>query len=149
MRQQLIYSVFVRNHTKAGTFQALEADLPRIKALGTDYVWLLPIHPIGVTKRKGDLGSPYAIKDYRAINPEYGSMADFEHLVDAIHAQGMKVMLDVVYNHTSLTVFSQPVIRNGSIRMRMVHCATRSAIGPMWPISIIANTTYGRTRSTR
>ncbi|MHA3066756.1 alpha-amylase family glycosyl hydrolase [Lacticaseibacillus saniviri] len=101
VRQQLIYSVFVRNHTKAGTFQALEADLPRIKALGTDYVWLLPIHPIGVAKRKGDLGSPYAIKDYRAINPEYGSMADFEHLVDAIHAQGMKVMLDVVYNHTS------------------------------------------------
>lgn len=64
---QTIYSVFVRNHTKEGTFRALEGDLPRIRSLGTDIVWLMPIHPIGEVGRKGTLGSPYAIRDYRAI----------------------------------------------------------------------------------
>lgn len=98
---QTIYSVFVRNHTKEGTFRALEGDLPRIRSLGTDIVWLMPIHPIGEVGRKGTLGSPYAIRDYRAINPEYGTMADFTHLVNAIHQQGMKCIIDVVYNHTS------------------------------------------------
>ena len=101
LRNAVIYSVYVRNHTQEGTFRALEADLPRIRALGTDIVWLMPIHPIGVEGKKGSLGCPYANRDYRDVNPEYGTMDDFRHLVDAIHAQGMKCIIDVVYNHTS------------------------------------------------
>lgn len=101
LRNQLIYSVYVRNHTEEGTFAALERDLERIKELGTDIIWLMPIHPIGVKGKKGSLGCPYAIADYRGINPAYGTMDDFVHLVDEIHKKGMKCMIDVVYNHTS------------------------------------------------
>jgi len=101
LMHKLIYSVFVRNHTPEGTFRALEGDLDRLRVLGTDIVWLMPIHPIGEEGRKGTLGSPYAIRDYRGINPEYGTMEDFRHLVDAIHDRGMKCIIDVVYNHTS------------------------------------------------
>ena len=101
LRNQVIYSVFVRNYSPEGTFRALEKDLGRIRALGADIVWLMPIHPIGVKNRKGTLGSPYAIRDYRKVNPEYGTMEDFRSLTEAIHALGMKCMIDVVYNHTS------------------------------------------------
>lgn len=81
--------------------QRVERDLDRIKALGVDIIWFLPIYPIGTQKRKGTLGSPYAIENYREINPELGTMEDFRRLNDAIHANGMKSMLDIVYNHTS------------------------------------------------
>ena len=101
LRNAVMYSVYVRNHTAEGTFRALEADLPRIRALGTDILWLMPVHPIGVEGKKGSLGCPYANRDYRDVNPEYGTMDDFRHLVDAIHEQGMKCIIDVVYNHTS------------------------------------------------
>ena len=101
LQQQIIYSVFVRNHTEEGTFRAVIPDLPRIRALGADFIWLMPVHPIGEKERKGTLGSPYAISDYRAVNPEYGTLDDFRALVDAIHANGMRCMIDVVYNHTS------------------------------------------------
>ena len=101
LQHKLIYSVFVRNHTPEGTFRALEDDLDRLRALGTDIVWLMPIHPIGKEGRKGTLGSPYAISDYRAVNPEYGTEEDLRHLVDAIHQRGMQCIIDVVYNHTS------------------------------------------------
>lgn len=101
LRRQLMYSVFVRNHTQEGTFRALESDLDRIAALGTDIIWLMPIHPIGKVARKGELGSPYAISDYRGINPEYGTKDDLIHLVGEIHARGMKCIIDVVYNHTA------------------------------------------------
>ena len=67
LREKVIYSIFVRNHTKEGTFQALEGDLDRLAALGTDIIWLMPIHPIGEAGRKGTLGSPYAIRDFRGI----------------------------------------------------------------------------------
>ena len=100
-RNQVIYSVFVRCHTPEGTFEGVRRDLPRIRELGADIVWLLPIHPIGAVKRKGTLGSPYAIRDYRAVNPEYGTLDDFRRLVDEVHALGMKCIIDVVYNHTS------------------------------------------------
>ena len=101
LRQQVIYSIYVRAHTQEGTFRAVEADLDRIKALGTDIIWFMPIHPIGVKGKKGSLGCPYANRDYRSVNPEYGTMEDFRHLVDAIHERGMKCIIDVVYNHTS------------------------------------------------
>ena len=100
-RNQVMYSVYVRNYSQEGTFAAVERDLDRIAALGVDIIWLMPIHPIGEKCRKGTLGSPYAIRDYRAVNPEFGTMEDFRSLVDAIHARGMKCIIDVVYNHTS------------------------------------------------
>ena len=101
LRNALIYSVYVRAHTPEGTFKALERDLDRIRDLGTDILWLMPIHPIGVEGKKGSLGCPYANRDYRTTNPAYGAMEDFKHLVDEIHARGMKCIIDVVYNHTS------------------------------------------------
>ena len=101
LRSQVIYSIYVRAHTEEGTFNAIHADLDRIRALGTDIIWFMPIHPIGVKGKKGSLGCPYANRDYRTVNPEYGTMEDFQRLVDAIHEKGMKCIIDVVYNHTS------------------------------------------------
>ena len=101
LQNQVIYSVYLRAHTEEGTFRALIPDLDRIRALGTDIIWLMPIHPIGVKGKKGSLGCPYANRDYRTVNPAYGTMEDFIALSDAIHARGMKLMIDVVYNHTS------------------------------------------------
>ena len=99
LRNMTLYSIFVRNF--GGNFAAVERDLPRLKSLGVDAIWLLPIHPIGTDKRKGSLGSPYAISDYRAINPEFGTMDDFVRLCDAVHQNGMKLLIDVVFHHTS------------------------------------------------
>ena len=101
LQKQVIYSIYVRNHTPEGTFNAIIPDLDHIQALGTDIIWFMPIHPIGVKGKKGSLGCPYANRDYRTVNPEYGTMDDFRHLCDEIHQRGMKVMIDVVYNHTS------------------------------------------------
>ena len=101
LQNQVIYSVYVRNHTQDGTFRAVINDLDRIRALGTDIIWLMPVHPIGIKGKKGTLGCPYANRDYRTVNPEYGTMEDFVALVDAIHERGMKCIIDVVYNHTS------------------------------------------------
>lgn len=101
LRDAVIYSVYVRNHTAEGTFNAVIPDLDRIKALGTDIVWFMPIHPIGEKGKKGSLGCPYANKDYRNVNPEYGTIDEFVNLVDEIHNRDMKCMIDVVYNHTS------------------------------------------------
>ena len=80
LQKQVIYSIYVRNHTPEGTFRAVIPDLDRIKALGTDIVWFLPIHPIGVEGKKGSLGCPYANRDYRAVDPAYGTMEDFKAL---------------------------------------------------------------------
>lgn len=101
LRNKVIYSIYVRNHTNDGTFNAVAEDLDRIKSLGTDIIWFMPIHPIGVKNKKGSLGCPYANKDYRTTNPEYGTMDNFKNLVEKIHAKGMKCIIDVVYNHTS------------------------------------------------
>lgn len=100
-RSLLLYQVYVRNYSEAGNFKAVEKDLKRIKDLGTDVLYLLPVHPIGVKNRKGTLGSPYSIKDYRAINEELGTMEDFQDLIQATHDHGMKIMMDIVFNHTS------------------------------------------------
>lgn len=101
LRQKVMYSIFVRNHTPEGTFAAVEKDLDRIRALGTDIIWFMPIQPVGVLERKGKDGSPYAIRDYRKTDPAMGSMEEFAHLTDEIHKRGMQCILDVVYNHTS------------------------------------------------
>lgn len=101
LRKQFLYQVYVRNHTLEGTFQSFQKDLDRIQELGVDIVYFLPIHEIGVKNKKGELGCPYSIKDYRSINHEYGTLDDFLNVVTDIHQRDMKVMIDVVYNHTS------------------------------------------------
>lgn len=101
LRNLVIYQVYVRNHTEEGTFKALINDLDRIQALGVDMVYLLPVHPIGVKNRKGTLGSPYSIQDYNLINPELGTLEDFQELINEVHARKMKIMIDEVLNHTS------------------------------------------------
>lgn len=100
-RQATIYEVNLRQYTPEGTIQAFMPHLPRLKAMGVDILWLMPIHPIGQKQRKGTLGSYYAVKDYQAVNPEFGTKADLKQLVDAAHALGMKVILDWVANHTA------------------------------------------------
>jgi glycosidase len=96
-----IYEVNVRQYTPEGTFAALQRHLPRLKRMGVDILWLMPVQPIGHKNRKGSLGSYYAVADYTAINAEYGNEADFRRFVDAAHAQGMRVILDWVPNHTA------------------------------------------------
>jgi glycosidase len=100
-RDAVIYEVNVRQYTPEGTFAALETHLPRLKQLGVDILWLMPVQPIGKKNRKGVLGSYYSISDYRAINPEFGSRADAQGFIDAAHGAGMKVILDWVPNHTA------------------------------------------------
>ena len=101
LQKQIIYSIYVRAHTEEGSFLSIIPDLDRIRALGADWIWFMPIHPIGVKGKKGSLGCPYANRDYRAVNPAYGTMEDFRALCDEIHSRGMRVMIDVVYNHSS------------------------------------------------
>ena len=96
-----IYQINTRQFTAEGTFRAAEQQLPRLKELGVDILWLMPIHPIGQAKRKGALGSPYAVRDYMAVNPEFGTLDDFRHFVAAAHGLGLHVILDWVGNHTS------------------------------------------------
>lgn len=96
-----IYEVNLRQFTHGGTFREFEEHLPRLRDLGVGILWLMPIHPIGEVNRKGTLGSYYSVKDYLAVNPEYGTMEDFTHLVRAIHDHGMFVIIDWVANHTA------------------------------------------------
>ena len=91
----------MRQLTPEGTFAAAEKHLPRLRELGIDAVWLMPIHPIGETNRKGTLGSYYAVRDYCGVNPEFGTMADFDRFVSTAHGLGLKVLLDWVANHTA------------------------------------------------
>ena len=95
-----IYEVNLRHYTPEGTFNAFAAHLPRLKNMGIDILWLMPIHPISEAKRKGELGSPYAVADYKDVNPDYGTMDDFKMLLDSIHSLGMHCIIDWVPNHT-------------------------------------------------
>ncbi|MEM1125842.1 MAG: alpha-amylase family glycosyl hydrolase [Bacteroidota bacterium] len=97
----VIYELFVPDFTEEGTFQAIIPRLPELRALGVNTIWLMPIHPIGEVGRKGVLGSPYAIRDYYAVNPEYGTEDDFRALVEATHAADMRLIIDFVANHTA------------------------------------------------
>jgi len=99
-RNAVVYEVNVRQYTKEGTFAAFETHLPRLKELGVDVLWFMPIHPISKEKRKGTLGSYYSIADYKGVNPEFGTHEDFKRIVDKAHELGMKVILDWVANHT-------------------------------------------------
>ncbi|MBO5709774.1 MAG: alpha-amylase [Bacteroidales bacterium] len=101
LENSVVYEMNVRQYTPEGTFAAAQQELPRLKELGIDILWLMPIHPIGVKERKGTLGSYYAIADYKAINPEFGTMEDFENFLAEAHKLGFRVILDCVANHTS------------------------------------------------
>jgi len=96
-----IYEVNIRQYTPEGTFEAFRQHLPRLKKMGVDILWLMPISPIGEKNRKGTLGSYYSIKDYTAVNPEFGTLEDFTILVNEIHELGMYVVIDWVANHTA------------------------------------------------
>jgi len=91
----------VRNHSEAGTFDGLIADLDRIASMNVDVLWIMPHYPCGREARKGSLGSPYCIEDYRGVNPEFGTVDDFSRLVKEAHARGLRLMIDIVFNHTS------------------------------------------------
>jgi len=96
----VIYEVNVRQYTPEGTFSAFAAHLPRLKEMGVEILWFMPIYPISEVNRKGSLGSYYAISDYKAVNPEFGTFEEFKALVAQCHEMGIKVMLDWVANHT-------------------------------------------------
>lgn len=100
-RDAVIYQINTRQFTPEGTFRAAQRQLPRLQQLGVDILWLMPVQPIGEQNRKGTLGSPYSVRDYRAVNPEFGSEADFRAFVDEAHRLGMRVILDWVANHSA------------------------------------------------
>jgi glycosidase len=99
--RSVLYEVFVQDFSPSGDFRGVMEGLDRIQAVGGNVVWLMPIHPIGELNRKGSLGSPYAVRDFRAVNPAYGTAEDFRALVQAVHARRMKLILDWVPDHTS------------------------------------------------
>lgn len=101
VKNATLYELNIRQFSEEGTFKDIEKELLRLKKMGIDIIWLMPIQPIGLKNRKGTLGSYYSVKDYLGINPEFGTEEDFRHLVKAIHALGMYVILDWVANHSS------------------------------------------------
>ena len=99
-RNAVIYEVNWRQMTPEGTIEALELQLPRLKDLGVDILWMMPIHPISELNRKGELGSYYAVRDYKDVNPELGTVESFKGFVAKAHELGFKVIIDWVPNHT-------------------------------------------------
>jgi glycosidase len=97
----VVYEVNVRQYSEKGDFNSVTQQLPRLKNLGVDVLWMMPVHPIGEINRKGGQGSYYSVKDYRGIDPSYGTESDLRNLVNAAHALGMKVIIDWVANHTA------------------------------------------------
>ena len=99
--QHVIYQLDLYNFTSLGTLAAAQQRLDYLKDLGIDIIWLMPIHPRGILGRIGSLGSPYAPRDYHAVNPDFGTLADLQAFVAAAHQRGMQVWLDWVANHTA------------------------------------------------
>jgi cyclomaltodextrinase / maltogenic alpha-amylase / neopullulanase len=101
VRDGVIYEIYPRAFSQKGNLNAITARLDELKDLGVTILWLMPIHPIGQEKKKGTIGSPYAVRDYYGINPDYGTADDLKRLVREAHARGLKVIIDIVANHTS------------------------------------------------
>jgi cyclomaltodextrinase / maltogenic alpha-amylase / neopullulanase len=101
IRAGVIYEVNVRTFSPSGDFRGVEQRLDDLKRLGVTILWLMPIHPMGQVKKKGSIGSPYAVQDYYAINPSYGTKEDFKRLVSEAHRRGLRVIIDIVANHTA------------------------------------------------
>ena len=97
----VIYEIFPRTFSPAGDFNGITARLDTLQKLGVNVLWLMPINPLGEVKKKGTYGSPYAVRDYYAINPGYGTKDDLHRLIDEAHRRHMKVIIDIVANHTS------------------------------------------------
>ena len=100
MENAVIYEANLRQGTANRNIKGLQEELPRLKDLGVDIIWLMPIHPISEKNRKGRLGSYYAVQDYKAVNPEFGTIDDLKEFVSRAHQLGMTVILDEVCNHT-------------------------------------------------
>jgi glycosidase len=100
-RDAVLYQINTRQFTPEGTFRAAQRQLPRLQALGVDILWLMPIHPIGEQNRKGTLGSPYSVRDYHSVNPEFGTETDLRAFIDEARRRGMRVILDWVANHSA------------------------------------------------
>lgn len=101
MENAVIYEANIRQYSTEGTFNAFAKDIPQLKKMGVKILWIMPIHPIGVEKRKEGLGSYYSVQNYTGVNPEFGTLADFKNLVNKAHQNGMYVILDWVANHTA------------------------------------------------
>ncbi len=101
VKDAVVYEIFPRQYSAKGDFNSITADLDRLQNLGITVLWIMPIHPLGKLKAKGTIGSPYAVKDFYAINPDYGTSDDFKRLINESHKRGMKVIIDIVANHTS------------------------------------------------
>jgi glycosidase len=101
VRDGVIYEIFPRTFSRRGDFDGVTAQLDRLNDIGVNILWLMPIHPPGKVKAKGTYGSPYAVRDFYAINPDYGTAADLKRLVSEAHKRGMKVIIDIVANHTA------------------------------------------------
>jgi cyclomaltodextrinase / maltogenic alpha-amylase / neopullulanase len=101
VRDGVVYEIYPRAFSQQGTFNGITARLDDLKSLGVNILWLMPIHPIGQEKKKGTIGSPYAVRDYYGINPDFGTKEDFKKLITEAHRRGLKVIIDIVANHTS------------------------------------------------
>jgi len=101
VRESVLYEIFPRAFSATGDFNGITQRLDELDDLGVDVLWLMPIHPCGQKNRKGSLGSPYAVRDYYAVDPAYGTLDDFRRLVREAHARGLKVIIDIVANHTA------------------------------------------------
>ncbi|HXC99766.1 MAG TPA: alpha-amylase family glycosyl hydrolase, partial [Verrucomicrobiae bacterium] len=101
LRSSVVYEIFPRNFSREGDLNAITARLDELKDLGVNILWLMPIHPTGEKMKKGSIGSPFAVRDFYAINPDYGTTKDFKHLVDEAHKRDMKVVMDIVAGQTA------------------------------------------------
>lgn len=131
--QASLYEVNVRQFTPEGTLAAFEAHLPRLAQMGVDALWFMPIQPIGLKNRKGGQGSYYSIRDYTAVNPEFGTLADFRRVVAKAHALGMKVLLDWVANHTA---WDHPWVTSHKARYKL------NARGEVYSVTFRAGTPH-------
>jgi glycosidase len=101
LRSAVVYEIFPRNFSKEGDLNAITARLDELKDLGVDVLWLMPIHPVGEKMKKGSFGSPFAVRDFYAINPDYGTTNDFKRLIDEAHKRNMKLIMDIVVGQTA------------------------------------------------
>lgn len=101
LRDGVIYEVFPRDFSREGNLNGVTARLDELKNLGVNILWIMPIHPIGMKGRKGEYGSPYSVSDYYAVNPAYGTVDDFKRLISEAHKRDLKVIMDLVANHTA------------------------------------------------
>ena len=97
----MVYEIFPRSFSPAGNLNGVTAKLDDLQKLGVNVLWLMPLHPVGQVQKKGSEGSPYAVQDYYAINPSYGTKNDLHRLIDEAHRRHMRVIIDIVANHTS------------------------------------------------